>query len=152
MRATQLVEALGDLLGADLDLGARGLEAVVLDALDQRQHFDASLVAEGFVLFEPTRLDRRIGHGLQLLLADRLRIRLVDQALRDVSGDARPVQVREHLARRAPGAKPADAGSFCDRCVGFLDLAFDAIDSDLHIELDQYGTEPLNVDLHRKRA
>ena len=113
-----------------------------VDGADLWQHFDAGLVGERLVLFDALRFDGGRRYGLQLLVGDGLRKRLVDELLRHVGGDARAIQVREHLARRLAGTKATHLRGAGDLAVRLLELRRDLSDANLDVELHQNRAQP----------
>ncbi len=99
------------------------LEALVVHVGDVGLHLEARLVRERRRLIELARLDLRLVDGLDVLLGQRLRERVVDDRVDDVADDLRPVEVRKHLPRRLAGAKAANVRLPLEVRVRLLDLA-----------------------------
>ena len=126
---------------------AHELEPLVVDLVDLRLHLEARLVRERARRLELARLDLRLVDRLDVLLGERLRERLVHDRVDDVVRDLRPVEVREHLARRLARAEASRAPSL-ERRVRLLDLGLHVVRRDLDGELHHDGRDALDRDLH----
>ena len=123
----------------DRHAGPARRQARELRKLEGGLHLDARRVHELGVHRRRLRRDRGLGHRLEARLLERLAERLGDQALLDLLGDLRAVELLEHGARRLAGPEAAHGHALGEVLVRAIVGALHPPHVDAHLERSHDG-------------